>query len=66
MVRKRRENEEMERERKWRYRDEMEREGGKFPPSPFPLFPLIFARFLSIYGICRECRKNLNTRIMKK
>ena len=56
---------------KWRERGEMETERHFLPLqfiyfSPFPLFPLIFSHFLSIYGISRECRENLNIRNMRK
>ena len=70
-MRKWRENEEMEGEIKWREMGEMEAEKDFLPLhilnfSPFPLFPFNSSHFLSIYGICRECRKNLSIRMMRK
>ena len=55
----------------WRERGEMETERYFFPLhflyfSPFPLFPFNSSHFLSIYGICRECRKNLSIWIRRK
>ena len=62
------ENEEMEGERKWRYRDEMEREGRngdreRIPHSSFPLFPFISSQFTAFVA---NAAKNLNIRIMRK
>ena len=58
----------MEGERKWRYRDEMDREGRngdreRIPHSSFPLFPFISSQFTAFVA---NAAKNLNIRIMRK
>ena len=62
-----------ERMRNWRQSGNEERQISSLSTSSpslhflfFLSFPLISSNFLSIYGISRECHKNLNIRIMRK